>query len=107
MWKRSEPESQRGEAGNDSDHVQRSHHILRGAADFGVEEYQHHCGRSKAQNRPNQASHGGLSTHASEGKTWQAHGAVDTVIVSRFNLSVRTEGEVDDGALRSFNFRKM
>ena len=31
--KRSELEFQRGEAGTDSDHLQRSHHILRRAAD--------------------------------------------------------------------------
>lgn len=35
-----------------------------------------------------------------EGKTWQAHSAEDTVIVSRFNLSARSEGRVEDGERR-------
>jgi endonuclease/exonuclease/phosphatase family metal-dependent hydrolase len=35
-----------------------------------------------------------------EGNTWQAHGAVDTVILSRFNLAARGEGQVDDGDRR-------
>ena len=32
-----------------------------------------------------------------DNQTWQAHGAVDNVIVSRFNLSARAEGQVGDG----------
>jgi endonuclease/exonuclease/phosphatase family metal-dependent hydrolase len=35
-----------------------------------------------------------------DGKTWQAHGAMDTVIVSRFDLTARTEGLVGDGERR-------
>jgi endonuclease/exonuclease/phosphatase family metal-dependent hydrolase len=35
-----------------------------------------------------------------DGKTWQAHSAVDTVIVSRFNLSARGEGQLEDGERR-------
>ena len=31
------------------------------------------------------------------GRTWQAHGALDTVIVSRFSLGARGEGHVEDG----------
>jgi endonuclease/exonuclease/phosphatase family metal-dependent hydrolase len=34
------------------------------------------------------------------GRTWRAHGAVDTVIVSRFDLGARGEGRVQDGNLR-------
>jgi endonuclease/exonuclease/phosphatase family metal-dependent hydrolase len=35
-----------------------------------------------------------------DGKIWQAHSAVDTVIVSRFNLAARAEGHVEDGERR-------
>ena len=35
-----------------------------------------------------------------EGKTWQAHSAEDTVIVSRFDLSARGEGRVEDDERR-------
>ena len=31
------------------------------------------------------------------GRAWQAHGALDTVIVSRFSLGARGEGHVEDG----------
>jgi endonuclease/exonuclease/phosphatase family metal-dependent hydrolase len=34
------------------------------------------------------------------GRTWQAHGAVDTVIVSRFRLGARDEGHVEEGDRR-------
>jgi endonuclease/exonuclease/phosphatase family metal-dependent hydrolase len=34
------------------------------------------------------------------GRTWQAHAALDTVIVSRFNISAHGEGRVEDGQLR-------
>jgi endonuclease/exonuclease/phosphatase family metal-dependent hydrolase len=35
-----------------------------------------------------------------DGRTWQAHAAVDTVIVSRFNLGARGQGQVESGSLR-------
>lgn len=35
-----------------------------------------------------------------DNNTWQAHSAVDTVILSRFNLSARAEGQVENGERR-------
>jgi endonuclease/exonuclease/phosphatase family metal-dependent hydrolase len=35
-----------------------------------------------------------------EGQTWQAHGSLDTVIVSRFHLSAGAGGQVEDGERR-------
>src|SRR4029453_4153967 len=35
-----------------------------------------------------------------DNNTWQAHSAVDTVILSRFNLSARAEGQVEKGERR-------
>jgi endonuclease/exonuclease/phosphatase family metal-dependent hydrolase len=35
-----------------------------------------------------------------DGQSWQAHSGVDTVIISRFKLSARSEGHVQDGERR-------
>jgi endonuclease/exonuclease/phosphatase family metal-dependent hydrolase len=36
----------------------------------------------------------------SKGNGWQVHAAIDTVVLSRFNISARGEGRVEDGTLR-------